>query len=547
MTRQRTFTFREDSWTLKGKLSNVDSVRTSLGVDLAGTTNWTLENNSLEWFPRVKMRMNFRAPSTREPFVRVLKDDLLYSASSLLRDRIRHVQWYGESQELRDTASEYLNELVATRSWRNEFERELVQTAKELAGLLFDDISCDECNFIHIRNTGGHGWSFVSQRTVPSYMLQTTEIFESPGGPSFEITYDLMPPNGLVDWIAFKTSVGIRDCDLCGTHYQTEAMEVQGSATLCPECAPSAEVCRGCDYIGVQGQHNEETTRAGETYFLCETCTREASSRLSLRNYSFTPELVFHGERDSLMMGMELEVARNSTRPESNMAVNKWIRELPTDLFFVKSDSSVTAGMEIVTHPFTYDWATANFPFFLFEELVELPGIEPAHSSAGTHIHVEKKAFSHAHMWKFIKFHLENDLFAGMVGGRGTKATYGSLHANKDDLKKKGELKYRVQCAKSGITVPQSGRSLGINMLPTETLELRFMAGNVESDGIKKNIDWVQSVFDFTKKVKVGDARRGALADPGYFLGYLEDHEFQGLSDFLQNIFPTPKKLRSIS
>lgn len=315
----------------------------------------------------------------------------------------------------------------------------------------------------------------------------------------------------------------------------------------CERCEEEVDIAHATE----REEYDEDYGEFLAIYY-CEGCARnlprEDSNRLSLHNYSYKPDPIFHVKKDKdkerPFMGMELEVAREQT--QNTRDVNRWINKLPNDLFYVKSDSSVYYGMEVVTHPFTWAWAKEEFPYNLFEELIAIPGVLPKHESAGTHIHIEKAAFDEEHMWKFLLFFCENPDFFGMIGERGTGNHYGSFTTQgmknlKANVKLLAEHKGNTQSLNISL-----GRD-AINVTPRNTIELRFCAGNVYPHGIKKNQQLVHSVFEFTKKVPVDAAEAGALADAGYFLGFLEDNDYPELKSHIEQMFPKPKKLEGVN
>jgi hypothetical protein len=127
------------------------------------------------------------------------------------------------------------------------------------------------------------------------------------------------------------------------------------------------------------------------------------------------------------------------------------------------------------------------------------------------------------------------------MGGRGTTVDYGNLSQLTDI--KKGQLKTFAQLPKDQGSFAGYDRRMGINLVPDNTIELRYMASGITTPDIKKNQQWVQAVFDFTKSVKARDAMKGAFTDAGYFLGFLEDQDYPELDSFIANLFPTAKHL----
>lgn len=335
---------------------------------------------------------------------------------------------------------------------------------------------------------------------------------------------------------------GIAQCPACGEFgYPEDMMD-----NWCEDCHYNSTNCDGCGLrINLDGSFQVEDEIGDLEAAYCGSCwsTRENTSRrLILLSYSYKPDPEFrpapNPNTNELYMGMEIEVA---TVGAGYAKINKWINGL-NDLFYVKSDSSVDYGMEVVTHPFTYEWAENYFPYEVFDDLLKIPEVLASHPSAGTHVHLSKRAFSTSHLWKFMLFHLENTKFVGLVGGRGDSAGYGSLtSADARNLRRN-----ITQAAKEKGTfnLPTAvSRSSGINLQPENSIELRYFAGDATPVGIQKNQQWVQCVYDFTQEVKAADALKGALGDPGYFLGYLEDQDYPELQEFIEQLLPSPKKL----
>lgn len=379
-------------------------------------------------------------------------------------------------------------------------------------------------------------------------------------------------PSTRADQLAGMRAV-LQTCSYCTNVFLTERMVGNtgyvdgqmvpvpvGGQAYCIDCfnADVVEECERCSAWGYTGDFSEveDYDEEEESYYdarVCARCSRSRQSdvnlRLNLLNYSHKPDPIFHylpEGGDRLFMGMELEVARTDT--QNNAKVNRWIASLDPTMFYVKGDSSVRNGMEVVTHPFTYPWARENFPYQKFDELLEISNVIPDHESAGTHIHISKDAFDPTHMWKFLLLVLENHSFFGTLGGRGDANSYGSLIGADAERIRTNLMELAKQKGNVNILASQGvyfGRG-GVNLTNEHTIELRFLAGNVTPEGIKKNQQLVKAAFDFSNMVRAGDALKGALGDPGYFLHYVNNEtDFTELSEFMSKSFPIPKPLRS--
>ena len=284
----------------------------------------------------------------------------------------------------------------------------------------------------------------------------------------------------------------------------------------------------------------------------CSRLTRSArgSSEDMFRrvnNYTFRPELVFFPDdppipERPLYIGLEVEISFDGG--DYQEVLNDWIPNLEPRMIYAKSDISVTTGIELVTYPFSPEWAKENFPLSEFDRLIEEFNARPNHASTGTHIHMSKAAFTQAHLWKFLHLHSELSTFLGGLGGRGTNAGYGSF-----ELDVPSEKRHRLEFVKNKNQPYQWGieRSRAVNLINADTIELRYPRGGCTSDEVGKNIDLAQALYDFTDYVNIGDARDGAFDDPGFLLKWIQSGSYPYLNKWIQAEMPNPKALKKRS
>ena len=263
-----------------------------------------------------------------------------------------------------------------------------------------------------------------------------------------------------------------------------------------------------------------------------------------VNNYTFKPALIFWPEEPPdpalpLYIGLEVEVSFGQN--SYSQVVNQWVPNLEPRLVYAKSDVSITNGIELVTYPFSPIWAKKNFPLDQWDRLIDDYGALPTHSSCGTHIHMAKTAFTPSHLWKMLHLHSELPIFLGQLGGRGTAASYGSFEF--DQL---NEKLHRLAFVKDKSRGFQWGldRSRAVNLLPRDTIELRYPRGGCSSDEVGKNIDLAQALYDFTNYVNVGDAKDGAFKDPGFLMKWIQSGDYPYLNKWMMAEMPTPQQLR---
>jgi hypothetical protein len=263
-----------------------------------------------------------------------------------------------------------------------------------------------------------------------------------------------------------------------------------------------------------------------------------------LNNYTFKPRTVFFpndppiSERP-LYIGLEVEVSFGGSY---SSVLRDWIPNLDPRLVYAKSDISITGGIELVTYPFSPTWAKENFPLDSWDLLISEHGARPTHSSCGTHIHKSKSAFTQAHLWKILHLHSQIPAFLGQLGGRGTGANYGSFNPGQEN-----EKQHRLEFVKDKTRGYQWGldRSRAVNLLPRDTIELRYPRGGCASNEVGKNIDLAQALYDFTDYVNIKDARDGAFDDAGFFMKWIQSGDYPYLIKWMAAEITTPQDLRA--
>lgn len=180
-----------------------------------------------------------------------------------------------------------------------------------------------------------------------------------------------------------------------------------GSLRVCTPCrADRFWVCLTCDEGYAYNQrcqacdttmgYNPDPDDGCDRHDDCD-CDDHRRSEGEVFDYSYKPRPVFHGD-GPVYLGLELEVSAGpygDSGPLASLANT----HLGT-LGYLKEDSSVSNGWEVVTHPMTYAYALESFPWVMLAEL-DRQGAE-ADESCGLHVHVSRAAFaseSHAYRW----------------------------------------------------------------------------------------------------------------------------------------------------
>lgn len=183
------------------------------------------------------------------------------------------------------------------------------------------------------------------------------------------------------DWYAYSAHLNAT-CAFC-----------QGD--FCPESESHTTDCADCGAEYTCGQF---------TYHECEPCdcgycgdcspsSSSSSQERTIFNYSYRPQLQFHGTGD-YFLGVELEVTADTmnARPIYDWADANGA----PGLFFCKEDGSVN-GFEIVTHPMTPDYfESVDWDGFFDMLNREYPTNRSGNREPvdhGIHVHVSRSAF----------------------------------------------------------------------------------------------------------------------------------------------------------
>lgn len=211
-------------------------------------------------------------------------------------------------------------------------------------------------------------------------------------------------------------------------------------------------------------------------------------------------------EQNIVYYGVELEV--NPINADKINAVAKLVHtDLTTDFAMLKLDSSIGNGFEIVTAPATlaYHRGTGEYKGAwdkFFDDSAKLC-CSWTTDRCGMHVHISKNAFlSPTHLGKMSAFYHSagNKEFIIRVAGR--DSDYGKFNTKHNPFTSK--------ILKTDTTAPsiplnavfKSGKSYergAVNLHKKDTIEIRIFKGNTSKVGFFKNLEFVDSVFEYSK------------------------------------------------
>lgn len=288
-----------------------------------------------------------------------------------------------------------------------------------------------------------------------------------------------------------------------------------------PFCDDCYQPCSVCDRPTPYGSWDDYDR------WICSDCRY---NRQLIQSYGYTPFLHFHGDGgyDEPFMGFELEMEVPHLQMNADEAASHALEDIAEDIAYLKSDASIDYGFEFVTHPMTFEWAMKNFPFQKFQELREL-GIRSFNTrTCGMHIHMDRRAFKNAHLWKFTHLHYRNPRAFMTLAQR-----FNSSWATFEEDERGNIIKYIKK-----EQYPNT-RYTAVNLTNDETIELRYFRGTLHPGGVKRNLQWAHACYHYTKQLTTRDCIDGALTWKSFRKWILANRKtYPELNEFVHRRMP---------
>ena len=244
-----------------------------------------------------------------------------------------------------------------------------------------------------------------------------------------------------------------------------------------------------CDYHDEPEEGSEEDED--------EDDDNEDMNSATINSYSYRPSMKFcslsNDNSNAPFFGIELEVERKN----SNGLKHKYMAGMiQHEHWYFKTDGSLTDGFEIVTHPMTFNYIQQSEKTFTdsLKLLVENGYNSYDANTCGMHIHISKNNFTTWHLYRFLKFFVENKEFIIAISQR--KMEKLKKWANIED-DNDTSLIYKAK-KKDG----NNQRYVAINLQNKATLEIRIFRGTLNINSFMKNIEFAHSLFMYTKENK---------------------------------------------
>lgn len=255
-----------------------------------------------------------------------------------------------------------------------------------------------------------------------------------------------------------QTNVGATECDNCGTLY--------------------APAYGGCCWDEEDEEDEEDTA--------------------GIHDYSYRPVPQFHGDEGAPMFGVELEVETDSgSLVDAAETARRWLGSL----VYLKHDSSLEHGFEIVTHPMSLAYAQAN-DWSGLDELRKMGVTSWDPATTGMHVHVGRESFrGDSHAWRFAQLFARNADPMQAVAGRKCAEWASFGPALRDNI--------RRHCVEKAYPLE---RYTAVNMQNDATIEVRIFRGTLNVSHFLANIELVAAAVEYTRHLTSKNVIDFALA-----------------------------------
>lgn len=209
-------------------------------------------------------------------------------------------------------------------------------------------------------------------------------------------------------WCTQCTLEHAHSCDECGDWFTYELQYVNGlDGHYCDDCFDNMarlEYIAYCEHCGEWYDADMVAYEERYNMQLCNYCyetlttsqSHSEASHNAIHNYGYKPNPIFHKLDENEInrfIGIELEVdcgGKDNNKASQILA----IANCNSENIYIKSDSSLDAGLEIVTHPMTWDYHINAMPWEkVLQKCRELGYKSHDTDTCGLHFHINRDYF----------------------------------------------------------------------------------------------------------------------------------------------------------
>ena len=309
-------------------------------------------------------------------------------------------------------------------------------------------------------------------------------------------------------------------CDRCEEIVWDDDIHSDESTCLCHRCFENYYTrCEECDSI----IHNDDAYEYDDCYY-CHECYQNIRRNTSIHEYGYKPMPVFYGDSNRYF-GVELEID-GAGKDDDYADEILDIANSDDDCIYIKSDSSLDDGMEIVTHPMSLDYHKDFCWDRIMKKAVYLGYRSHQTSTCGLHIHVNRNSLASdreeqdevisrilyfvEHHWnEILKFSRRTEYTMNRWAAR-----YGYENSPKAIMDK----------AKKNY-----GRYVAINLCNYHTIEFRLFRGTLKYNTLIATLELVNKICELA--VLMDDDEIAKLSWSEFVAGITEPELIQYLKE----------------
>ena len=244
----------------------------------------------------------------------------------------------------------------------------------------------------------------------------------------------------------------------------------------------------------------------------------------AILNYSYKPETYLMYGVDGPLMGVELECSHISSREECAAGVQGL--DMDRNMFYIKSDSSLQDGIEVVSMPMTYTKHKELLPWSNIIDVVKVyGGLSHNGKDCGMHVHVSKSFFENNINTNILKIMTIFEKFWDNIVTFSRRRSEQVDHwCKKVEFNKTDTPSLVIEKHKS------SGRYSSVNLVPSNTIELRIFRGTLNINTLFATLEFVSNMCIMCKNT---DIQTISTMDWSTFVRSLTAISDNHLSDYL--------------
>ena len=264
-----------------------------------------------------------------------------------------------------------------------------------------------------------------------------------------------------------------------------------------------------------------------DDYAYCDRCYEERQNSY-IHEYNYKPAPIFYGD-SKRYFGVELEIdegGKNSDNADTLLGIGNRVAEH----IYIKSDGSLSDGMEIVTHPMSLRYHKDKMPWAeIMRSAIRMDYRSHKTSTCGLHIHVNRTAFGAtreaqdecvSRVLYFVEHHrLELLKFSRRTEYQMNRwaARYGYKNSPKEIL----------EDAKKGC----NGRYACVNITNYHTIEFRMFRGTLKYNTLIATLELVDKICELATDLTDSELKSVSWSD---FVGSLDDSTEPELITYLK-------------